>query len=158
MGEDLGEKIDNLTEGLNNFKKGVRKSVLTGVIVGATFWTSWMYGINYYTKHNVVEEYEGGVKASKMDGMWGHTDIDYVDGKIRTVNRFSFWGTTRDYQDTDGDGVVDRVHLMPGNLFSRGGRMDRVYYLDEHLDQYPEVFTKAQNDVDEQDTRFKDLL
>lgn len=127
-----------------------RLTLSTGVSIVAVvgMWT----GSNFYFHHNVNYEEDGKRVFQKADGIFAHTELEINEDGSVEMNRYSF-GNNRFYTDKDGDGKVDRV-FQGSNLFARGSH-SRAFYRDEHLEQYPQVFERADQDFRQQMKRFK---
>ena len=114
-------------------------------------------GGNFYFHHNVNYEEDGKKVFQKVDGIFDYTELNINEGGSVDVIRHSLVNY-RSYTDKDGDEIVDRV-FHGSNLFVRGsGSHSRMFLRDEHLEQYPQVFEKADQDFREQMKRFKPYI
>lgn len=114
-----------------------------------SLWT----GGNFYFHHNTNYEVDDKKVFQKADGIFAHTKVEINEGGSVKIARYSPIGTTRFYDDEDGDGIVDRIFRC-SNLFDRGS-YNRTFYRDRHLKQHPSVFQKADQDFRQQIKRFK---
>lgn len=122
--------------------------------LGVIFYMGVQTGCNFYSHHNVNYEEYGQRVYQKADGITAYDYTSLVineDGSVE-IDRYSL-RNYRFYTDKDGDGKVDRV-FQGDNLFGRGS-YSRVFRRDKHLEQYPEVFERADQDFRQQMKRFR---
>ena len=112
-------------------------------------------GINFYAHHNINYEVDGKRVFQKADGIFAHTELEINEDGSVEMDRYSF-GNTRFYTDKEGDGKVDRV-FQGSNPFARGSH-SRAFHRDKHLEQYPQVFERADQDFRQQMKRFKPYI
>lgn len=112
----------------------------------------WM-GCNFYFHHNTNYEVDDKKVFQKVDAIFAHTKVEINEDGSVEIARYSPLGTTRFYNDEDGDGMVDRIFIC-SNVFARGS-YDRAFYRDRQLKQHPSVFKKADQDFRQQIKRFK---
>ncbi len=112
-------------------------------------------GINFYLHHNVNYEEDGKRIFQKADGIFDYTELEINEDDSIDISRYSF-GNTRFYTDEDGDEKVDRI-FKASHPFVRGSH-SRAFYRDKHLEQYPQIFERADQDFREQMKRFKPYI
>jgi len=112
--------------------------------------------LNLYTHHNVTERgVDGKIKVSKIDGIFGYTEIE-KKGKTIEVNEFGEFLSYRYYEDKNGDGKVDMIHISES--IGCQNNKDMFLYRNKHYNEFKSEFDKADEDLKKQLVRFKDKL
>ena len=106
--------------------------------------------INFYLHYNVNYSVDGKTVFKKAEGIFAHTELELNEDGSIGVDRYSF-GNGRFYIDKEGDGQVDKVSQY--SLFTRGPH-SRHFDRKKHLEQYQDVFRKADEDFRRQLDRF----
>ena len=155
MSESIETLEKSVSESFGLIVGNFGKALLTYATISAITIPGFMGIGNYLDNHNLRREFDRGITVSKIDGLASHTRLMTIDDQVASVNRFSLFGDSKYIKVTD-EGKVDTVQIISGIPFLE--KKSEVFYRDEHIEQYSEVFAGAQEDVDEQVDRFQDLL